>query len=314
MENHTAILTDLSATVRTKHLYDFLLSLKGKGILSGQQECPCDKTHGDELAHIKECSGHLPAILGLDYIEHDYEGVNKRAREWFDRGGIVSICWHWGIPPYGVGYPSSQESVDMVELLTPGTPLYEGLLSNLDVVANALKELQDADIPVLFRPLHEFDGAWFWWGKGGSENFKKLWVMMYDRYTNYWGLDNLIWVLGYSGNGNGYADWYPGDAYVDIAGADSYNDGSNAALYNKVKDVVGEERPICFHECGRIPTVDQLTTTNAGWVWFMTWHTEHITDHNDTDTLNEIYNDDYVITLDELPDLYNTKENTAAEK
>ena len=46
----------------------------------------------------------------------------------------------------------------------------------------------------------------------------------------------------------------------------------------------------------------------------MTWHTEHITDHNDTDTLNEIYNDDYVITLDELPDLYNTKENPAAEK
>ena len=141
MENHTAMLTDLSATVRTKHLYDFLLSLKGKGILSGQQECPCDKTHGDELAHIKECSGHLPAILGLDYIEHDYEGVNKRAREWFDRGGIVSICWHWGIPPYGVGYPSSQESVDMVELLTPGTALYEGLLSNLDVVADALKRI-----------------------------------------------------------------------------------------------------------------------------------------------------------------------------
>lgn len=203
---------------------------------------------------------------------------------------------------------------DWDKALTEGTPEYETLIKGMDKAAEALQELKEENIPVLWRPFHEFDGAWFWWGKGGSENFKKLWVMMYDRYTNYWGLDNLIWVLGYSGNGNGYADWYPGDAYVDIAGADSYNDGSNAALYNKVKDVVGEERPVCFLECGRIPTVEQLTTTNAGWVWFMTWHTEYITDHNDTDTLNEIYNDDYVITLDELPDLYNTKENPAAEK
>ena len=60
--------------------------------------------------------------------------------------------------------------------------------------------------------------------------------------------------------------------------------------------------------------MDQLITTHADWVWFMTWHTEHITDHNDTDNLNDIYNDDYVITLDELPDLYNTTENPAAEK
>ena len=150
--NHQGIpLTDKKAGKRARDLYDFLQSINGKAILSGQQECPCDKTCGDELAHIRACSGRQPAILGLDYIENDFAGVNARARDWFQKGGIVSICWHWGIPPFGVGYPSSQESVDMDELLTPGTALYNGLLQNLDTTAEALKELQDADIPVLFR-------------------------------------------------------------------------------------------------------------------------------------------------------------------
>ena len=110
-------------------------------------------------------------------------------------------------------------------------------------------------------------------------------------------------MLGYSSNGKDYDKWYPGDEYVDIAGADSYNDGANEKLYEKTVKVVGEKRPVAFHECGKIPTVDELKKANAKWVWFMTWHTEYITDHNDTKTLKDIYNSDYVITLDELPKL-----------
>lgn len=127
---------------------------------------------------------------------------------------------------------------------------------------------------------------------------------MYDRYTDHWELDNLIWVFGYSHNGKNYGKWYPGNEYVDIIGADSYDDGANAKLYKKVLDVAPEGMPVCFHECGRIPTPAQLEKDSAGWVWFMTWHTEYITDHNDTGDLNEIYNSDYVITLDELGDIY----------
>ncbi len=309
------VLSNPDASEAAQDLFTYICDTYGNAILSGQQESTWMGSEQYEFDYIYDNTGKYPAIRGLDYMNDDFDGVNRRAKEWYDRGGIVTICWHCGSDFSGSWSECMNTTItDWDKALTEGTPEYETLIKGMDKAAEALQELQEENIPVLWRPFHEFDGAWFWWGKGGSENFKKLWVMMYDRYTNYWGLDNLVWVLGYSGNGNGYADWYPGDAYVDIAGADSYNDGSNAALYNKVKDVVGEERPICFHECGRIPTVDQLTTTHAGWVWFMTWHTEHITDHNDTDTLNEIYNDDYVITLDELPDLYNTKENPAAEK
>ena len=171
----------------------------------------------------------------------------------------------------------------------------------MDKGAQALLSLQDRGVPVLWRPFHEFDGAWFWWGKGWSERFKRLWTIMYDRYTNHWGLNNLIWVLGYSGLGDKYEDWYPGDRYVDIAGADSYDGGACKHLFNKVKQIVGDRKPICFHECGTNPTVEELTDSGAKWCYMMTWHTSYLTKRNEPSALKEFYNSDYVITLDELP-------------
>ena len=127
---------------------------------------------------------------------------------------------------------------------------------------------------------------------------------MYSRYTDYWGLDNLIWVYGYSGNGGDMAAWYPGDDYVDLVGADSYNWGPNENLYFGCEDLAPEGMPIVFHECGTIPTEDQMVSKGASWLFFMTWHTEYLTEskNNSTSSLNEIYNSEYFITLDELPD------------
>ncbi|MGN0609302.1 MAG: glycosyl hydrolase [Oscillospiraceae bacterium] len=298
-------LSNPNASKEAKALFEYICSTYGNGIISGQQESTWMGSDQYEFDYIYKNTGKYPAIRGLDYMNDDFSGVNKRAAAWHDKGGIVTICWHCGSDFSGSWAESMKtEIVDWDKALTKGTTEYEKLIKGMDKGAAALKELKDKNIPVLWRPFHEFDGAWFWWGKGGAENFKKLWTIMYDRYTNYWGLDNLIWVLGYSGNGKNYDSWYPGDKYVDIAGADSYSDGANGNLYTNVCKVVGDTKPVCFHECGRIPTVEQLKNASAKWVWFMTWHTEHITDHNDTKTLKEIYNDDYVITLDELPKLY----------
>lgn len=257
-----------------------------------------------EFDYIYEKTGKYPAIRGLDYMNDDFSGVNRRAEEWHDRGGIVTICWHCGFDFSG-SWDECMKTVrtDWDMALTEGTPEYEQMIKGMDKAAKALKELKEKNIAVLWRPFHELDGGWFWWSKGGASRFKELWQIMYRRYTDYWELDNLIWVLGFSGNGRSYDKWYPGDEYVDIAGADSYNDGANQGLFATVRKVVGEEMPVCFHECGRIPTVKQLQNGKAGWVWFMTWHTEYITDHNRISDLNAIYNDDYVITLDELPPL-----------
>ncbi|MGN0552531.1 MAG: glycosyl hydrolase [Oscillospiraceae bacterium] len=298
-------LSNPNATKEAQALYDYICETYKNNIISGQQESTWMGSDQYEFDYIYKNTGKYPAIRGLDYMNDDFDGVNERAADWHKKGGIVTICWHCGCDFSGSWSESmNTEITDWDKALTEGTSEYETLIKGMDKAAAALKELKEQNIPVLWRPFHEFDGAWFWWGKGDEENFKKLWIMMYDRYTNYWELDNLIWVLGYSGNGKNYDKWYPGDEYVDIAGADSYSDGANGKLYKNVSKVVGEEMPIAFHECGRVPTVEQLEKASANWVWFMTWHTEYITDHNDIKTLNEIYNSDYVITLDELPKLY----------
>lgn len=114
------------------------------------------------------------------------------------------------------------------------------------------------------------------------------------------GLNNLIWVLPYSGNGEAYDMWYPGDEYCDIIGADSYAGGVQHGLYEKLTEVSDAGKPYCFHECGTAPTAEELETTP--WTWFMIWHTSHLTDGNSLKDLNALYNHKYVITRDELPD------------
>lgn len=302
-------LSNPNATAEAKALFEYICNTYGSSIISGQQESTWMGSEQYEFDYIYDKTGKYPAIRGLDYMNNDFDGVDRRAEEWFNKGGIVTICWHCGCDfTHSWDECMNTELSDWDKALTEGTEEYEQLLAGMDRGAEALKKLQEKGIPVLWRPFHELDGGWFWWSKGGADNFIKLWKLMYDRYTNYHGLNNLIWVFAYSGNGKNYDKWYPGDEYVDIVGADSYKDGANADLYAKVKDVAGEKVPICFHECGRIPTSEQLKESGAQWVWFMTWHTDYITSGNDAEDLNTIYNDEYVITLDELPpDLYGKK-------
>ncbi len=295
-------LSNPNATAEAVELYEYICEMQGEKIISGQQESTWVGGEQYEFNYIYENTGKLPAIRGLDYMNDDFEGVNRRAIEWHEKGGIVTICWHCGSDFSGSWDECMNTDIaDWDKALTEGTPEYEKLVSGMDKGAEALLELKNKNIPVLWRPFHEFDGQWFWWGKGGADNFKKLWRLMYERYTEYWELDNLIWVLGFSERGEDYGKWYPGDTYVDIAGADSYIDGANENLYKKVKRIVGKDKPICFHECGKVPTVEELNSARAEWVWFMAWHTEYMIDRNEVENLQAIYNDEYVITLDELP-------------
>jgi len=268
-------LSNPNATEEAKILYDYICDTYHNGIISGQQESTWMGSDQYEFDYIYEVTGKYPAIRGLDYMNDDFDGVNERAKDWHERGGIVTICWHCDCDFSGSWSGCMNTEIeDWDKALTEGTEEYETLIAGMDKAAEALKELQEEGIPVLWRPFHELDGGWFWWSKGGAENFKKLWQIMYDRYTNYHGLNNLIWVCGFSGNGRKYENWYPGDEYVDIAGADSYSDGANNRLYELVTEVVPDSMPVCFHECGRIPTVEQLREDSTDWVWFMTWHTE----------------------------------------
>lgn len=311
--DYDMLLSNENATTQARALYSYIAKTYGNAVISGQQELPRGSDNTEyELNYIYQNTGKYPAIRGLDFMNDDFDGVVSRAKEWSNRGGIVTICWHCS-----AAFDKSFDACKADELtkaqweavLTDGTEENRAFVAGMDKAGNALLELQREGIPVLWRPFHEFDGAWFWWGKGGSEYFKRLWIMMYNHFTYDLGLNNLIWVLGYSHNGTDYGinleEWYPGNKYCDITGADSYEVSQNGAegrLFNPIYKFVGDAKPMAMHETGEIPTVEQFR--GVPWVWFMTWHSEYLTEQNRIDRLNEIYNSDYVITLDELPDLY----------
>ena len=298
-------LSNANADETTKSIYSYLCSLGGENVLTAQQESTWMGSSEYEMEYIFDASGKYPAMRGLDYMNDDFSGVNERAAEWWSRGGLVTICWHTGSDFSGEWSDAMNDEIaDWNAVFTDGTPENKQLLDGMDKAARALLELQNKGITVIWRPFHEFDGGWFWWGKGGADNFVKLWRLMYERYTDHWQLNNLIWVLGYSHNGEDYAKWYPGNEYCDIVGADSYDGGAQPKLYRKVRSVNDDDKPMCFHECGANPTEQELRRTK--WIWFMTWHTEYLTDNNGKDEIKALYNSDYAVTLDELPSFKNT--------
>ncbi len=293
-------LSNKNATVEAKALYNYLLAIRGKKILSGQMVSNFGQF--DELKYIKEVTGKQPAIRGMDLIDSSKNNEEiEFAKQWWKNGGIPTIMWHWGAPSKGGGYVNSKEAIDIDKCFEKGTPEYKAFWKELDEKAALLQKLNQAHIPVLWRPFHELNGNWFWWGKQGPEKFKLLWTTMYDYYVNKKKLNNLIWVLCYTGNPDG--DWFPGRQFVDIAGADTYGDNSpHLAMYNKVHDIVGDKMPIAFHECGTPPDPDQTLAQGAQWSWWMVWHTSHI-QKVDKEYLKHVYNHEQVITLDEVPNI-----------
>lgn len=303
IHTYTGELSNPNAIDSARAVYSYLQEIYGTACLTGQMESTWMGSADYEMNYIESNTGKLPAIRGLDFMNNDFAGVVSRAESWWEKGGIVTINWHTGADFSSSYNECLADDINWEEAFVPGSDTYNSLVEGMDRAVPYLQQLEDAGVPVLWRPFHELDGGWFWWSKGGSENFVKLWQMMYSRYTDYWGLDNLIWVFGYSHNGVDLASWYPGDAYVDLLGGDSYTPGANAELYKACAAVAPEGMPIIFHECGTIPSADQMAEAETPWLYFMVWHTDYITDtkNNSIASLKEIYNGDYFITLDELP-------------
>ena len=287
-------LTSSHPTREAEALYEYMQKNYGVKMIAAAQECP-GRRHDLEVDFLKQETGALPAMRGLDFIHDDYDGVTERAIAWSKLGGIVTICWHTGVIENT--YPASQSELpDFDKILTPGSPENTLMLSRWERAANALYRLKEAGIPVLWRPFHEFDGQWFWWGKGDPEFFKELWKTMHKKFTGEYGLDNLIWVLGYSGAVK--PGWYPGDGFVDVAGSDNYDATTNFSAYKKLLEIT--RKPLAFHEVGKIPDIDEFFREGCVWSWFMTWHTRYLIEDNGPEAMKKIYADPRVVTMERL--------------
>jgi len=153
----------------------------------------------------------------------DASAIAAHARK---HGYILTLHWHWFFNEDSAWTNKRKTPVDVGRVVTPGTAENRQAIAEIAAAADVLQVLEDAGVPVLWRPLHEIDGGWFWWtDKDTPENTAKLWRMMYDYLTHTRKLDNLIWVYS-AGVGNKTLDYrrgfYPGAAYVDISGIDIY--------------------------------------------------------------------------------------------
>ena len=144
-----------------RRVYEYLQSLSGK-CLTGQMESQWCRSTEYEISYLTDVTGRQPAIRGLDFMDNDYLGVTQRAKDWWARGGIPTICWHTGADFFS-GYPECRESeLDWASAFVDGTEANRRLLDGLDHAVPYLKRLQSDGVPVLWRPCHEMDGGWFW--------------------------------------------------------------------------------------------------------------------------------------------------------
>ncbi|MDD5283783.1 MAG: glycosyl hydrolase [Bacteroidales bacterium] len=323
---------------QAEKLLQFLKQQEGKKTLSGTMAHVAWNINEAEWVH--HHTGNWPAINCFDYIHlHaspanwiDYGNITV-AEEWWNSGGVVSASWHWNVPAnsgvegkYSFYWGSAPDETrfDVKKIDDPDSDEYKRMIADIDKLSGYLKLLKEKNIPVLWRPLHEAAGnngaypggeAWFWWGGGGPEPYKKLWRLMFDRMTHHHGLDNLLWVWTSQVTD---PDWYPGDDYVDMVGRDIYNETGVAKVTNEFTTLQQRYpgKPVALSECGNVATISAQWNTGARWLWFMPWYEYDRTldpgsdafqlkthEHASIAWWEDALAQPYVLTRDELPDL-----------
>lgn len=327
--NVTSSLVNRNATANTKKLYSFLKDSYGKYVITGQQ---CDGgINGNEFKAIKNLTGDYPALLGLDMMDYTpsrtalgaSSSAVEKAIEFANKGGIVTFCWHWNAPteylnstansPDGWwgGFYTQSSKFDIAKVMNGQDAKGKKLLDrDIKEIAKQLKRLEKAGVPVIWRPLHEGSGGWFWWGAKGSDAYKKLWKYLYKELTNTYGCNNLIWV--YNGQS---ADWYPGDEYVDIVGEDIYPGNHvydpQVSRFRQAINYGSKTKITALTENDCIFDIDSAVSINALWSWFMTWGGEFTVNgsnysekYTEKSVIKKMYASKYSLTLGSLPKIY----------
>lgn len=295
---------DAQATAETKALYVNLKILSGEKVLFGHQDATAygvDRNHADSsYCDVRDVSGSYPAVYGWD-IGHILESANvddvvfkkmkRLIREAYARGGVITISWH---EPNPVGKGRVNDLTPAVRRLLPGADYHAEWRHRLTVVGAFIKDLQDdhgRPIPVIFRPYHEHNGDWFWWGtKACSESeYVQLWRFTVEFLRDSLGVHQLLYAISpdrsrmdprHLEKGILYA--YPGDEYVDILGMDNYWDVG--AVENYESDVPRSRQDSLFiqsltelvriaEQKGKIPA---LTETGCNALTETNWYGDRI--------------------------------------
>jgi sialate O-acetylesterase len=349
-------LSDTQATAETKALFKNLDILgQNHKILFGQQDATnmghiwVDPTNS--RSDLKDITGSFPAIVGADFsglASNNAEAVEKAkasllqtTQAAYRRGGITTICWHMANPADGGSYNYRPGGIEPVKEMVKGGKYNKQYNKWLDHVADFASKAKGRNgelIPILFRPFHEFDGGWFWWGNTHCtpEEFINVWRYTVSYLKDTKGVHNFIYVFSPDcrfDTKEKYLERYPGDAYVDVVGFDDYwdfrPDGENnpTLALNKSRIVTEVAK-----EHGKIAAMTETgleTVSNPEWYskvllpilkdekvqfsYAVIWRNSNYDPNHyyapfpghpgETDFL-KFYNDDYIVFEDDMPNVY----------
>ncbi len=298
-----------NATPGARKLLEYLYSIKGKKIIAGHHNSVGRPDMFPD--RVKELTGKRPEIWGCDFINYYREGnadsLVQEAYQKYKDGYIVTLMWHVGRPQDDPPF-KWKESVqgkmtdeEWKELTTPGTKLNSRWMARVDTVAKYLNDLQTLGVPVLWRPYHESNGVWFWWGnKRGENGFAKLYRMMYDRFVNFHKLNNLIWVWNTNAprqlindEAYSYDDYFPGLDYVDVFATDVYHHDYRQSHHDDLMRL-GQGKIIALGEVGEVPT-PEILDHQPMWSWFMIW-ANFVNMRNTPEQMRDLYNYPRILT------------------
>jgi len=295
-QNKTAKPVSPNASPEATALLQLLYSLSGKYTLTGQHNFPMARDRNSKFA--ASYTGKTPVIWSIDFgfaKKGDKDSYLERAanveeaKRQNKMGAIVTMCWHAVPPtasepvtfqPVAGADPNALASVQgrltdqqYKDILTPGTELNKKWMAQVDTIAFYLKQLQKAHVPVLWRPYHEMNGNWFWWGnRTGQYSTQALYRQIFDRLVNYHKLDNLIWVWSVdrpTRAGMEFSNFYPGDNYLDILALDVYGSDFKQDYYDQLL-VLSQGKPITLAEVGTPPT-PEILEKQPKWSYWVIW-------------------------------------------
>ena len=273
------------ATPEARELLKRIDAISGHYTLTGQHNFPNHLSRWSD--RIYDLTGKFPAVFGSDFGFSGGEdkdsvlgrpGMIEEAKRQYRSGAVIALCWH-EVRPTDDEPVTFRDSVqgkltdfEWNELLTPGTDIYNRWAEQVDVVAGYLKQLQDAGVPVLFRPYHEMNGNWFWWGgRPGPNGSAALYRQLFDRFVHVHHLNNLIWVWNTdrpSPNAGKLVDFYPGAQYADIVTIDIYGEYLQT-YYDTMLSIAGD-KPVALGEVGTMPALEVMAK-QPRWAYFMVW-------------------------------------------
>jgi mannan endo-1,4-beta-mannosidase len=301
------------ATPEARALLALLTSISGKGIVTGQHNFPNDGSKWTDRAF--DITGKYPGLFGEDFGFSGGEdkdsalarpAIVEEIKRQYKNGSIIALTWH-SVRPTDDEPVTFRDSVqgkltdyEFQQLLTPGTPIYNRWCAQVDVIAGFLRQLRDAHVPVLYRPYHEINGNWFWWGyRPGKDGSAALYRQLYDRFVNVHHLDNLVWVWNVNAPGGAagpVADYYPGAAYADVVTMDIYGEFKQEYYDEMLRIAAG--KPIALAEVGGLPSLDVLAA-QPKWTYFMTW-SGLLESSSSTDLVQSVYHSALAINRDDL--------------